>query len=70
MYPPNPKLTVTQGLAIQRQQLDKWKQMLREEFHQALEDETSRQNQSNYADGYAVWRGGEIDNFVFNTFGK
>lgn len=65
-YPP---FTLDKGLQIQAQQVARWKELLRVEHHAALDAEVQRQNNlipSDATTGDVIWRGTDIDNFVFN----
>jgi hypothetical protein len=62
------QLTVSEGRAIQRDQLTKWKSVLNPEAFAKLHYEVLLRNDSldDESDGFDVCRGGRIDQIVFD----
>lgn len=61
-------MTIEQGLKYQSDDLLHWKEIVNEEVYQALEEEAEAQNAEldPDADGYDVWRGNSITNWICN----
>jgi hypothetical protein len=60
--------TLDQGLDVQNDDLTRWSTVLNSSAFAALWREAQRQNKllPKNADGYAVWRGGNLTEFVCN----
>lgn len=56
------------GLKIQAEQLEVWETILNENVFKVVKKEAETRNKelSDDVSGYLVWRGTEIDNFVYN----
>lgn len=59
-------LTVSEAIEIQQAQINRWSVVLKPEIVSALRNEAGSQNQNGYDCGKDVWRGVEIDSWVFN----
>ncbi len=65
------EFTTFEGLVIQREQLEKWKLLLKHEVYTALEAWATQYNEHPLVkDGYDICRGSELDNFIANFFNK
>jgi len=62
--------TVRDGLDIQTEQLSRWKELLNEKSYLLLLEEIAKQNKLEMRDGYAVFRGSDIDTFVHNLYSR
>lgn len=62
------KFTLEQGLAIQRQQLEQWKVLLKPKVFDLLKSMVEHENESltKNSDGYDVCRGNNIDVILLN----
>jgi hypothetical protein len=62
------KFTQEDGIAIQAQQIQIWKIVLNEKVFDIVVNESIVRNKmlSPEDDGYAVWRGTDIDSFIYN----
>jgi hypothetical protein len=63
--------SLSEGLEVQRRQLEQWQRILTPAAFQLLHEESVKQNSvpnldPASADGYDVWRGVDISNYVNN----
>ena len=59
------ELTVEEGIAIQNEQLQKWKQLLKEDVYNWLEKKVTKENHL-AKNGYQIVRGCYISDYVEN----
>lgn len=65
----NPQFTLGEGLIMQLSQVNKWKSVIKPEFHKLLDNEVLKLNdavRATWKDGYDVPRGTEIDQIIHN----
>ena len=61
------EMTINEGLEVQANDMKRWKALLKPETYSKLELEMLAHNGSNYYEnGFEVWRGVQIDEFVMN----
>lgn len=60
-----PQPTIEEIIAIQREQLNEWKQLLKQEVYEALEKWATEKNHLK-TNPYDIIRGGDLSNFISN----
>jgi hypothetical protein len=57
--------SVEHGIAVQREQLNEWKTILKDEVYKVLEEYATKDNDK-AMNGYDICRGTSLDNFMSN----
>lgn len=61
------EFTVEEGLVIQAERLFRWKSILKPEKYEKLQLHIAEVNGKVMKDGYSVYRGTDIDCWIFNN---
>lgn len=70
MWPNDNKLTIEEGIQIQQRQVEELAIILNDFALTELKAECEKRNQLPMKDGFSVFRGTDIHNFIFNLKNK